>query len=115
AADFCLMPSLFEPGGLNQMYSQVYGTVPIVSRVGGLKDTVREDADRHYMTGIVFEKGEAHSLNYALDRANTLFWNKADLSIVRRNIMHIDWGWKGSEMRYTHLYEKIRQVRRRAV
>ncbi|HNF25891.1 MAG TPA: glycogen/starch synthase [Leptospiraceae bacterium] len=115
AADFFLMPSLFEPCGLNQMYSQVYGTVPIVSRVGGLKDTVREDADRHYMTGIVFEKGEAHSLNYALDRANTLFWNKADLSIVRRNIMHIDWGWKGSEMRYTHLYEKIRQVRRRAV
>ncbi|MCB1143555.1 MAG: glycogen synthase [Leptospiraceae bacterium] len=106
ASDFFLMPSLFEPCGLNQMYSQVYGTVPIVSRVGGLKDSVREDPDLNFSTGLVFEPGQDHSLAFALDRASTLYYNKDGLHKVRSNIMNLDWSWKNSEMEYHRIYEK---------
>lgn len=104
ASDFFLMPSLFEPCGLNQMYSHAYGTIPIVSRVGGLKDSVHESSDYAYLTGFVFEPGQHHSLNYALERALTLYYNKEALSMVRKNIMKINWGWENSEKKYEKIY-----------
>lgn len=106
ASDFFLMPSHFEPCGLNQLYSHSYGTIPIVSRVGGLKDTVMENENINYLSGFVFEPGEDHSLNYALARAYDLYNRKNDFIKVRRNIMKIDWSWKNSNLEYKRLYEK---------
>lgn len=105
ASDFFLMPSLFEPCGLNQMYSHAYGTIPIVSRVGGLKDSVQESWDRKQSNGLVFEAGVEHSLNYALDRALSLYYNKIELSEKER-IMKLDWSWKKGSSEYTRLYNR---------
>jgi len=107
ASDFFLMPSVFEPCGLNQMYSHAYGTIPIVSRVGGLKDTVLEDP--YYQdnsTGIVFEPGLSHSLDYALDRANTLYQDKLRFQSMQKKVMSLDWSWKSRVKEYYKLYEK---------
>ena len=84
------MPSLFEPCGLNQLYSHGYGSIPIVSRIGGLKDSVQESAEIQYLTGFLFEPGLDHSLNYALARAFDLYSRKEDLSVVRKKIMNLD-------------------------
>lgn len=109
AADFFLMPSHFEPCGLNQLYSHSYGTIPIVSRVGGLKDTVNESEVIDDLTGFVFEPGVDHSLNYALARAADLFRRKSDFSKVRGKIMEIDWSWKKSNLVYKKCYERAIQ------
>ncbi|MBP7281797.1 MAG: glycogen synthase [Leptospiraceae bacterium] len=106
AADFFLMPSLFEPCGLNQMYSHVYGTIPIVSRVGGLKDSVIESWDKKQSTGFVFEAGEEHSLNYALDRALSLYFDQEEFHEKRKRIMKLDWSWKNGNSEYLSLYKR---------
>jgi len=106
ASDFFLMPSLFEPCGLNQFYSHIYGSVPIVSRVGGLKDSVIESDLVEYFTGFIFEPGVDHSLNYALDRALSLYYDKERFMKVRKNIMAIDWSWEKSLHIYTEVYKK---------
>jgi len=106
ASDFFLMPSHFEPCGLNQLYSHSYGTIPIVSRVGGLKDTVIESENLDYLTGFVFEPGIDHSLNYALARASDLYYRKKDFIKVRHKIMGIDWSWNKSSLVYKKLYER---------
>lgn len=103
ASDFFLMPSLFEPCGLNQMYSHVYGTIPIVSRVGGLRDTVEESSFLEYKTGIVFEPNDTSSLGYALERANDLFQSK-ERDIVVENIMKLDWSWEKRKIEYQSVY-----------
>lgn len=108
ASDFFLMPSLFEPCGLNQMYSQAYGSIPIVSRVGGLKDTVKEDPyNEENSTGLLFEPGLSHSLDFALDRAWTLYQNKSRLEGYRKRIMSLDWTWKNRVEEYYSLYGEI--------
>ncbi|MCG6150547.1 glycogen/starch synthase [Leptospira bandrabouensis] len=105
ASDFFLMPSLFEPCGLNQMYSHAYGTIPIVSRVGGLRDTVEESNTFKYKTGIVFEPNDASSLGYALERAKDLF-ESTDRETVVKNIMNLDWSWKKRKLEYDGVYQK---------
>ncbi|TGL08454.1 glycogen synthase [Leptospira bouyouniensis] len=104
ASDFFLMPSLFEPCGLNQMYSHAYGTIPIVSRVGGLKDTVEESIDPKFKTGIVFEPNDVGSLGYALERAKDLFVSP-DRDIVVKNMMKLDWTWKKRKLEYDNIYK----------
>ncbi len=103
-SDFFLMPSLFEPCGLNQMYSQVYGTVPVVSRVGGLVDTVRDsDEDPEAGTGIMCEP-DAVSLRDALERALALFGDKPRLAAVQQRCMARDFSWKTAAAAYDALY-----------
>ncbi|TGL57712.1 glycogen/starch synthase [Leptospira jelokensis] len=104
ASDFFLMPSLFEPCGLNQMYSHAYGTIPIVSRVGGLKDTVEESNLLKYKTGIVFEPNDKASLGYALERANNLFVSRERDDVVK-NIMKLDWTWTKRKLEYDSIYK----------
>jgi starch synthase len=103
-SDFFLMPSLFEPCGLNQMYSQLYGTIPIVSRVGGLADTVVDIDERPDAgTGLVCEP-DAASLRESLGRALGLFADKPRLAAVQQRCMARDFSWKNAATGYERLY-----------
>jgi starch synthase len=104
--DFFVMPSLFEPCGLNQMYSQVYGTVPIVSRVGGLVDTVT-DADEFSAsgTGLMCEPNAA-SLRDALERALVLYGDPARYAAVQQRGMSRDFSWEVAAAGYETLYRE---------
>jgi starch synthase len=105
-ADFFLMPSLFEPCGLNQMYSQVYGTVPVVSRVGGLADTVIDaDDDPKHGTGLMCEPNAA-SLRDALQRALILFADRPRYVAVQQRAMARDYSWKVAAVGYERLYQE---------
>ena len=105
-ADFFLMPSMFEPCGLNQMYSQVYGTVPIVSRVGGLADTVIDaDEDSANGTGLMCEPNAA-SLRDALQRALILFADRPRYLAVQQRAMARDFSWKVAAAGYEQLYHE---------
>ena len=104
-SDFFVMPSVFEPCGLNQMYSQVYGTVPIVSRVGGLADTVI-DADEYPDTGTgLMCEPNAISLREALQRALVLFADRARYAAVQQRGMAKDFSWKVVAAGYQRLYQ----------
>jgi starch synthase len=103
-SDFFLMPSLFEPCGLNQMYSQGYGTVPIVSRVGGLVDTVTDfGEDASGGTGLLCEPN-AEALGEALGRAAKLFANRSRYAAVQQRGMARDFSWKTAAAAYEALY-----------
>jgi starch synthase len=107
-ADFFLMPSLFEPCGLNQMFSLKYGTIPIVRAVGGLKDTVEEyDGDRGTGTGFIFAQYDPQALLGAIDRALQAFRNKRAWSALRRRAMSEDFSWDRSAEAYRNLYEQL--------
>lgn len=110
ASDFFLMPSLFEPCGLNQMYSHVYGTIPIVSRVGGLRDTVNESSIIKYKTGIIFEPNDVGSLGYALERAKDLY-NSPERENVVKNMMALDWSWKTRKLEYDKVYTETIELK----
>ncbi len=103
-SDFFLMPSLFEPCGLNQMYSQAYGTVPLVSKVGGLVDTV-VDAGKaaDTGTGIMFAPAQT-GFNSGLKRALVLFADQTQYAAVQRRAMQRDFSWKTAVAAYEQLY-----------
>ncbi len=104
-SDMFLMPSFYEPCGLNQMYSLRYGTVPVVRSTGGLADTV-EDHDAAAGTGVgfVFHEYSADAMTEAVRRAVKAFGDR-DVwrSIVRRG-MALDFSWEASARRYAELY-----------
>jgi starch synthase len=105
-SDFFVMPSLFEPCGLNQMYSQVYGTVPIVSRVGGFVDTV-VDADASPKTGTgIMCAPTSKSLAEALQRALRLYANKTRYAAIQARGMARDFGWRRAAAAYERLYQE---------
>lgn len=106
-SDFFLMPSLFEPCGLNQMYSQAYGTVPIVTRVGGLLDTVidcEEDPDGG--TGILIEPTE-QGVARGIERALALRADRESYARVQANGMARDFGWGQAVQAYENFYQDI--------
>jgi starch synthase len=107
-SDFFLMPSAFEPCGLNQMISQRYGTPPIVHRVGGLADSVThaspEAVRRGKATGIAFDHFDAPTLSSAVDFALNLYREPSTLSAVRRSGMSRDFSWGRSGREYEALY-----------
>lgn len=105
-SDFFVMPSLFEPCGLNQMYSQLYGTPPIVSRVGGLADTVIDaDEQPNAGTGLMCEPDVASLLD-ALNRSLRLFDDKPRYEAVQRRGMNRDFSWKVASAGYETLYRE---------
>lgn len=105
--DCFLMPSRFEPCGLNQMYSQQYGTPPVVSPVGGLKDSVIDvDADAVDGSGFVMKSCDAAGLGDALDRAFTAYSDAAIWARIQRNGMARKFGWEESAPRYVQVYER---------
>ena len=103
--DFFLMPSLFEPCGLNQMYSQVYGTVPVVTRVGGFVDTVL-DADENPKAGTgIMCVPTAKGLAEALRRALKLYANRPRYAAIQGRGMARDFGWRNAAAAYEQLYQ----------
>lgn len=109
-ADMFLMPSRFEPCGLNQMYSQRYGTVPIVRCVGGLADTV-EDADASNLalgraSGVVFREARTSALLQAVSHALNLYRNKPLWTQIQQAGMNKDFSWRRSAAQYLDLYEQ---------
>ncbi len=108
-ADLFVMPSLFEPCGLNQIYSLRYGTVPIVRRTGGLADTVvdatPETLKDRTATGIVFNEATSLALLAAFERALALYQNPALWKQVMCTGMRQDFSWKYSAKQYLALYQ----------
>jgi len=104
-ADIFLMPSKFEPCGLNQMYSLRYGTVPIVRAVGGLDDTV-ENWDAVHGTGNGFKFGpfRADKLLEKIYEARFAYEDKEAWAAIRRNGMSIDNSWENAARKYVDLY-----------
>jgi starch synthase len=111
AADFVVVPSRFEPCGLTQLCALRYGAVPIVSRVGGLADTVIDAneaaAAAGVATGIQFSPPSVEALSFALDRALDMVRNAAAMRRVRLNGMRADVSWRGPAERYAALYRSI--------
>jgi starch synthase len=107
-ADVFLMPSLYEPSGLNQMYSLAYGTPPIVRRTGGLADSVTHyDPRRGEGTGFVFEHYSEEGVAWALDQALTLFQDKAQWQTLQRNGMAEDNSWERRALEYDGIYRRL--------
>ncbi len=109
--DMFLMPSRFEPCGLNQMYSLRYGTIPIVRRTGGLADTVvdtlPETLADHSATGFVFEAATAPALATAIERALSLYQDGTAWTQLMRQAMSQDFSWAHSAQQYLELYASL--------
>lgn len=107
ASDIFLMPSKYEPCGLNQIYSLQYGTVPVVRKTGGLADTVK-DADENPETGngFTFSGFDSNQFYNAIERALSCFKDKSRwLKIVDRG-MKEDFSWNNSASKYIEIYKK---------
>ena len=111
SADFLLMPSLFEPCGLNQMIAMNYGAIPIVHKVGGLKDTVNDyklfDKESNKAYGILFEDPSSDSLIYSFNEALALYSTKKDYNKIVKHNMLCDFSWKNSAKLYDKLYKQL--------
>ncbi|HQH73530.1 MAG TPA: glycogen synthase GlgA, partial [bacterium] len=106
-ADIFLMPSLYEPCGLNQMYSLRYGTVPVARATGGLVDTVLDVGESRDGTGFLFEEATPAALLEACDRAISLFEDReAWLPLARRG-MRMDFSWDRSAGEYLRVYQSL--------
>jgi starch synthase len=109
AADMFLMPSRFEPCGLNQMYSMRYGTVPVVRATGGLDDTVADHNDATGSgTGFKFRPYTAPALQTAMERAKKAFANPSHWKTLQSAGMRQDFSWDRSAREYVKLYENAR-------
>jgi len=105
--DFFLMPSHFEPCGLNQMYAMRYGTVPVVRNTGGLKDTVIDYEDPGGY-GIRFLHATVGDLTHSIWRSVQLYRDKNRLRQVRKKMMNLDFSWEKSVKEYISLYESVK-------
>jgi starch synthase len=112
-SDVFLMPSRYEPCGLNQMYSQRYGTVPVVRRTGGLADTVVNwDAATQSGTGFVFDRFDAQSFYQAVERAFGAWRDQSAWKQLMLNGMSVDYSWERRIGQYVELYHSLASVRR---
>ncbi|WP_456450555.1 glycogen synthase GlgA [Hydrogenimonas sp.] len=108
AADFLLMPSRFEPCGLNQMIAMRYGAVPVAHAVGGLRDTVHDfRGEKVCGLGVSFEEPSAEALSEAVERAVALYAKKRRYSEVRRFDMGCDFTIGRCAEKYLALYEEL--------
>lgn len=107
-SDAFLMPSRYEPCGLNQMYSLKYGTVPIVRDTGGLADSVEQiDPNTGMGTGILFRDYDPNGLAWALETALVLWRNQDLWHQIMRNGMLRDFSWENQGERYVTLFRKL--------
>lgn len=110
AADMFLMPSIFEPCGLNQLYSLRYGTLPVVTRVGGLADTVTDanktNINNKTANGFVLNEKSADGLIETIRHAMSLYQNPKTWRQLQITAMQGDFSWKTSAKRYISLYQQ---------
>ena len=110
-ADIFLMPSRYEPCGLNQLYSIKYGTVPIVRHTGGLADTIfdvrHEKVYKEKANGFSFKEYNADLLYATIIRALDFYKNRSEWTKLMRNGMKQNWLWEESARKYISLYEKV--------
>lgn len=111
-ADIFLMPSRYEPSGLNQMYSLRYGTVPVVRATGGLDDTITHyDSQTPHGTGFKFQAYEGKALLACVKEALAVYRDAKAWRVVQTNGMAKDYSWKSSAAAYLRLYEAARRSR----
>ncbi|HKW63916.1 MAG TPA: glycogen synthase GlgA [Candidatus Acidoferrum sp.] len=111
-ADIFLMPSRYEPSGLNQMYSLKYGTVPIVRATGGLDDSIQPfDVEHGTGTGFKFKEYSGEALLYAVRQALHHYMDERIWKRIQLNGMAKDFSWKGPAREYAKLYEAARVSR----
>jgi len=112
-ADLFLMPSRFEPAGLNQLYSLKYGTVPLVRKTGGLSDTVTDvnaqSLANGTATGFVFKDYSAAALVQAVRRAVQTYYDAPTWRQIQRTGMLQDWSWQRRALEYEQLYARMRR------
>ncbi len=114
-ADLFLMPSRFEPCGLNQMYSMRYGTVPVVRATGGLADTVRPfDPETGTGTGFTFHEYRASAMLSAIETALAVYARPASWRTLQQTGMRQDFSWDASAAAYVHEYRTVISRRREA-
>jgi starch synthase len=103
-----LMPSMYEPCGLNQMYSLKYGAVPIVRRTGGLADSVQMwNPQTREGTGIVFNDFDIGGVRWAIDTALDLYKDQDAWRQMVRNGMAQDYSWQQQGRKYVEMYESL--------
>lgn len=105
-ADFLLMPSRVEPCGLNQMYAMRYGTIPMVRRTGGLRDTVIDFGEPEGY-GIVYNWAATGDITQGIWRAVELYAQKEKVDEVRQRMMQLDFSWQRSVHQYINLYGSL--------
>ncbi len=105
--DFLLMPSRVEPCGLNQMYALRYGSIPVVTRTGGLKDTVMDIGDNGF--GICHDNASVGDVYYSIKRAIALYNDQKKFREIQKRIMKIDHSWNQSANQYIKIYESLIQ------
>ncbi|WP_159475839.1 glycogen synthase [Chryseobacterium sp. 18068] len=103
SADFLLMPSRVEPCGLNQMYAMRYGTIPVVSYTGGLRDTVKDITTGG--SGLNFTYPGVDDIIHAMSRALNVYKNKAQMDELVLSNMKFDFAWEKSAEKYLTLYK----------
>jgi len=107
-SDFLMMPSLYEPCGLSQLYALRYGTIPLVRATGGLNDTIEAwNAKTHKGNGFKFSDPTAVSLLEGFDRAMHAYRQLKAISALRENAMACDFSWDRSAQEYETLYQSL--------
>jgi starch synthase len=114
-ADMFLMPSRFEPCGLNQMYSQRYGTPPVARATGGLADTIVDCTPQTLAagtaSGFLFEEPTAEDLAAAVRRAIGVYRERGTWRSLQQNGMARDFGWTGPAREYVEVYRRVARTR----
>jgi starch synthase len=110
-ADMFLMPSRYEPCGLNQIYSLKYGTVPVVRATGRLDDTIEPWDGKAKGTGFKFSEYTGDALLATVRAALAAYKDRAGWEALMRNGMNKDFSWTASAKEYVKIYERVRQLR----
>jgi starch synthase len=112
-ADFFLMPSVYEPCGLAQMIALRYGTIPVVSAVGGLLDTITDlSVSKHRGNGLLCSSYSVSGLLEAVDRAVGIYYQKEHFAELVERGMACRWTWESSAKRYVEVYEDCLKANR---
>lgn len=108
-SDIFLMPSLFEPCGLGQMFAMRYGTIPIARKTGGLQDTIKHyNYDTGEGNGFLFEDFLSNGLMWAINESLSAYYNKEHFKKIIGNAMSTDFSWGTSADKYIKIYEKLK-------